>query len=100
VKTVNENEKDPSKLAMAIRHLVEGRTNAAGRVTLRASQTTTTVTNNAIPASCYPQLTAASATAAAAWATTYVSSVVKGSFVITHSSTADVDKHVHWHAIG
>lgn len=93
-------EKDPTRLAVILRHLIEGRSNAAGQVTLRANQTTTTVTSIVIPEGCYPQLTAASATAAAAWATTYVSSVVKGSFIITHSNTADVDKLVNWHAIG
>lgn len=102
MKTVHFNERDPINIARAIRHLIEGRSNAAGQATLRANQTTTTVTSDVIPAGCFPQLTPASATAAAEWGggSIYVSSVAKGAFVITHSNTADADKLVNWFAVG
>lgn len=96
------NEKNPQVLAVAIRHLAEGRSNAAGQVTLRANETTTTVTSDVISAGCFPLLTPASATAATAMGAgaVYVSAVANGSFVITHNSTADVDRTFHWFAVG
>jgi len=86
----------------AIRQLAEGRSNAAGQVTLAANQTTTTIANDAISASSAPQLTPASASAAAEWAagTIYVSAVAKGSITIAHASSADTTRIVNWHAIG
>ena len=86
----------------AIRQLAEGRSNAAGQVTLAANATTTTVSNDAISASSSPQLTPASASAAAEWAvgTLYVSAVAKGAFTITHASSADTTRAVNWHAVG
>lgn len=102
MKPVSHLEKDLRHIASAVRHLIEGRSNAAGSVTLRANQTTTTVTSDVIPAGCFPQLTPSSATAATAvgGGHIYVSAVAKGSFTITHNNTADTDRTFHWHAIG
>lgn len=86
----------------AIRQLAEGRSNAAGQVTLTANQTTTLVTSDVIGTESVPQLTPASSSAAAEWAagTIYVSAVAKGSFTITHADSADTTRAVNWHAVG
>lgn len=95
-------EKDLTKYAAAIKELGQGRTNAAGTVTLRASQTTTTVPapncggDNAI------FLFPATANAAAIVASTYVltSNVTPGQFIVTHPSNGNADKTFYWVALG
>ena len=91
---------NPTRILRAIRELFEGRSNAVGEVTLRASQTTTTVTAPNVGAGSKPQLTPKTANAAAALATTYVSTVSAGSFVITHASNSQTDKTFLWVALG
>ena len=80
--------------ASTIKQLAEGQGVLRGRVTLNASATTTTVTDADIPALAMPQLTAGTGT----WTSTAlrVSSVAKGSFVITHSNEAATDRVVFW----
>lgn len=86
----------------AIRQLADGRSNVAGQVTLRANQTTTTVSNAAIPAGCFPVISPASSDAAGEWGggSIYVSSVANGSFVITHANDASTSRLVNWYAVG
>lgn len=76
----------PEQTAVAVNQLMQGKSNAAGEVTLRASQTTTTVTSEVIDTMSRPQLTAGPGT----WAdlSLRVSAVADGSFTITHSSEA------------
>lgn len=71
-----------------------------GSVTLRASQTTTTVTDERVSINTVPVLTPASSTAAATSPTVWVSTVTAGSFTITHSSTAAVDKTFRYALLG
>lgn len=82
--------------AAAIKQLWEGQSGICGSVTLTANATTTTVTNSLIPAAAVPQLTPASGT----WASTVmrVTTVAKGSFIITHSNEAATDRVVYWFA--
>ena len=102
MKTLNFNERNPLAIAARIRQLIEGRSNAAGQVTLTINVATTTVSNPVIPSGCFPQLTPASANAAAEWGngTIYVSSVAQGSFVITHANNATAGRVVNWFAVG
>ena len=102
MKPPDPRETRANLIVRAIRQLVEGRSNAAGSVTLAANQTTTTVSSEVIPAGCFPQLTPASASAAAEWGagSIYVSAVAKGSFTITHADSADTTRVLHWHAVG
>ena len=95
-------EERPWIISQAIRQLAEGRSNAAGTVTLGTSVATTTVTSEVISADCYPQLTPASANGATEMGngTIYVSSVLDGSFIITHANNATADRTFHWHAVG
>lgn len=89
------NEKDPVKINRAIQQLASGRSNAFGTVTLAVSPATSTmVTDQNCAAGTTPILSAATANAAAALATTYVpkATIANGSFVIQHSSSAQTDR--------
>jgi hypothetical protein len=83
-----------------INQLVRGRSNCTGTVTLTASASSTTVTNNYINANSKPMLCPTTANAAAALATTYISAVAAGSFTITHANNAQVDKTFYWLGLG
>lgn len=74
----------------------------AGSVTLRTGNATTVVSNDVIPAGCFPQLTAASVNAATEVGngTIYISAVAKGSFTITHANSATAARTFHWFAVG
>ena len=87
------------KIVQAVNLLIKGRSNAAGAVTLTTSSTTTTVTNPVVGAGAKVQLTPTNADAASEAASTYVSSVSDGSFVITHPSNGDT-RTWNWHAVG
>lgn len=99
---LNPAEKDLYKITQGINQLAEGRSNAVGSVTLRASQTTTTVSAPNCAAGSHVFLFPRTANAAAVVATTYVLStnVTKGQFIITHASDADVDQTFSWVALG
>lgn len=83
------------KINQAIQQLASGRSNAFGTVTLAVSPaTSTTVADPNCGTDTVPQLTPATADAAAALATTYIpiATVTNGAFVIQHSSSASVDR--------
>lgn len=102
VTIVPTDEKDLTKFAFAIQQLAQGRTNAAGTVTLRASQVTTTVPAPNCGAGSKVILFPATANAAAVVATTYVlaTNVTAGQFIVTHASDVDVDQTFYWVAFG
>lgn len=95
-------ETDQRRQNSAIRQLIEGRSNAVGTVTLAhdgvATTTTVTATN------CGPNsvvfLSPTTAHAAGALATSFISSVASGQFVITHSATSQTDQTFGWVCLG
>jgi hypothetical protein len=99
---VQTNEKDLTKFAFAIQQMAMGRSNAVGSVTLRASQTTTTVTASNCGAGSHVFLFPRTANAAAVAATTYVlaANVTAGQFIVTHASDADVDQTFSYVCLG
>lgn len=78
----------------AIQQLSAGRSNAVGSVTLAISATSTTVSDQNCAAGTTPILTATTANAAAALATTYIpkATIANGSFVIQHASNTQADR--------
>lgn len=76
--------------------LAQGRSNAHGEVTLRANQTTTTVTAQTCGLDSHPKWSPMTANAAVADQTMYCSAVNRGSFVLTHASNAQTDKTFRW----
>lgn len=95
-------ETSPKRIVQAIRDLFSGRSNAVGEVTLRASQTTTTVTalNVGPDTKVFLMPTTANASAAFSDGVTRISSVAAGSFTITHASDSNTDKTFFWVALG
>ncbi len=94
VRVVDRNEKDLSKLALAINELASGRSNATGIVTLAAGVTTTVVTAVTCAGGSVPILVPMTANAAAEIGngTLYISSVGKGSFTVTHANNGQTDR--------
>ena len=90
--TVSTNETDQTKINRAIQQLEQGRLNVTGSCTLAASATSTIVKAGNCGAASQVLLTARTANAAAALATTYVNSVTNGSFTIAHASNAQTDR--------
>lgn len=94
------SEKDLAKYALSLQQLAAGRSNATGTVTLTANVTSTVVSaTNCAPGSAvflFPK----TANAAAALSTTYISSVGKQTFTITHASAASVDRTFFYVCIG
>src|ERR1043165_6561857 len=96
----DRNEKDLSKYALSLQQLAAGRSNATGTVTLAAGATETTV--NAT--NCAPQsavfLFQRTANAAAALATTFINSVGKQQFTISHANNAQTDQSFFYVCLG
>ena len=99
-KIPRKDEKNLTPIVEAIRELFFGRSLAVGQVTLRASQTTTTVDAPNIGEQSEIFLSPRTANAASALANVRVTAVVPGGFTLTHSSTADVDKTFGYVALG
>lgn len=86
-------------LSETLNKVISGRANNVGTLTLTAGTTTTTVLDNQFESGMVPVLIATTANAAAATANVYVSARANGSFTLTHSNTATLDRtflYVRW----
>lgn len=99
---VSTSEKDPMAFAVAIQSLFNGRSNAAGKVTLAAGAASTVVAAPNCAAQCSVFLFPATAHAAAELAAggCYVSAVGKQQFTVTHANNAQADRTFYWVALG
>jgi hypothetical protein len=89
------NEKDLTKIVQAIQQLSAGRSNSVGVVTLAVAPATSTVVKDQnCAAGTVPILVPTTANAAAAETTKFIprASIVNGSFVIQHASSAQTDR--------
>ena len=102
VRVVDRNEKDLTKLTLAINELASGRSNATGTFTLASGATTTSVTAPTCAAGSVPILVATTANAAAELGngTLYVSAVGKGSFTVTHANNGQTDRNFLFVCVG
>ncbi len=93
-RVVDRNEKDLTKLTLAINELASGRSNATGTFTLAVGATTTSVTAPTCAAGSAPILVPTTANAAAELGngTLYVSAVGRGSFAVTHANNGQTDR--------
>lgn len=85
----------PRDMVVAIRQLIQGRSNSTGTVTLTASATTTTITGANVNENAHIFLSPMTANAAAALATTYASIArVAGvpTVTITHANAGTTDR--------
>lgn len=83
----------------ALNRALSGKLNCTGTVTLRASQTTTTVTDNNCLANSVVLMQPTTAHAAGLGADGYVVAA-DGSFVINHSSNASTDRTFNYAILG
>ncbi len=102
VRVVDRNEKDLTKLTLAINELASGRSNATGMVTLTAGATTTTVAAPTCASGTVPILMPTTANAALEFGngTLYVSAVGKGSFTISHANSGQTDRSFSFVCLG
>ena len=98
--SVGSQEKDPSKFALAIQQLYAGRSNAAGSVTLAAGEASTTVDAPNCAPQCAVFLFPKTANGAAALATTFINSVGKQSFTISHANNTQTDRSFFYVCLG
>ena len=83
-----------ARIVMAVRQLMEGRSNAVGSFTLAVTATSTTVSAPNCSAGSKVLFSAETANAAGAMATTYVppATVTAGQFIVNHASAATTDR--------
>ena len=108
--SVSTQEKDLSKFALAIQGALNGRSNVAGKVTLKAATTTTSVSptdpTNPGASTCAAQTavllfpTTAHAAAELAAGGCYISAVAKQTFTITHANNAQTDRTFFYVCLG
>jgi hypothetical protein len=89
---------EPRAVAEVVNNSMNGKTNNTGSVLLRASNTTTTITDERLGFDSVILLSPLTANAAAQ--TPYVSTKAKGSVVITHTSTAHTDLNFDYIIVG
>ena len=83
----------PREVSEIVNNLVEGKSNNTGEITLAASSaTTTTISDERIGFNSIVLLMPTTANAVSVITSTYVSSTVKGSAVITHLANTEIDK--------
>lgn len=97
---LSADERNPRVQNEAIRQLQQGRSNALVLATLTANTTTTTVTAPNCASGSAVLLSPTTANAAAALATTYVSTISNGSFVLTHANNAQTDRTFRFVTLG
>jgi hypothetical protein len=93
-------EKDPFPIVATVNELSEGRSNNVGQLTLQPSSTATAVLFETCSISSVIHLSPRSANAAAAQATTWISAVMNGSFVVSHANNALTDRVFDFSCVG
>lgn len=91
---------DPRGVAEVVNGIMNGKTNNTGRVTLRQSATTTTLTDARIGADSVLLFTPTSSHAAAEMAHLYISAQTAGSATITHRNTGHADLDFQYIIVG
>jgi len=89
---------EPRAVAEVLNNSMAGKTNNTGSVTLRASNTTTTITDERLGFDSVVLLSPLTANAAAQ--SPYISTKAKGSVVITHTSVASADLNFDYIIVG
>jgi hypothetical protein len=99
---LSPDEQDRRKVNTAINQLAQGRSNAAGTVTLTVNQASTTVTAQNCGVGSVVLLSALTPHAAAEIGngTIWVSAVAKGSFTLGHANNVQNDRTFGWVALG
>ena len=93
-------ESDPFAIVETVNQLADGRSNNVGSVTLNVSAVTTSVNFPTVSVSSAIMLSPLTAHAAAAIPTTYISTILNGSFIITHANNTQTDRTFDFSAVG
>ena len=100
-------ETDPFTIVDTINQLADGRSNnvsihsaTGGGVTLTPSASTTTVNFPTVSVSSMISLSPRTANAAAAVPTTFITTVLNGSFIISHANNTQTDRTFDFSAVG
>jgi hypothetical protein len=96
------DEKDLKRVILSLQQIAAGRSNAVGSVTLTASATTTTVSDDNCAEGSTPILTPTTAHASAeiGAGTICISAVANKSFTITHASNTQTDRTFKYAILG
>lgn len=86
-----DEKRQLQRIAESVNGLIDGKLDVTGALTLEAGQTSTVVLDNKFESNMVPVLIPTTANAADALATTYLSARAKGSFTLSHASSADTD---------
>jgi len=97
-RTLNYMGSNLREISEVTNGIMNGKTNNTGSVTLRASNTTTTITDERLGFDSIILLSPLTANAAAQ--TPYISTKAKGSVVITHTSVASTDLDFDYIIVG
>ena len=97
-RTLNYMGSNLREISEVTNGIMNGKTNNTGSVTLRASNTTTTITDERLGFDSIILLSPLTANAAAQ--TPYISTKAKGSVIITHTSTAHTDLNFDYIIVG
>ena len=91
---------DARTTANVIRNLVDGKSNNTGSITLQASATSTTITDQRVGANSVIVFMPKTANAATAMTSLYVSARGTGTATLTHDSNAATDRSFEYAIIG
>jgi hypothetical protein len=97
-RTLNYMGSNLREISEVTNGIMDGKTNNTGNITLRASNTTTTITDERLGFDSIILLSPLTANAAAQ--TPYISTKAKGSVIITHTSTAHTDLDFDYIIVG
>jgi hypothetical protein len=97
-RTLNYMGSNLREISEVTNGIMDGKTNNTGSITLRASNTTTTITDERLGFDSIILLSPLTANAAAQ--TPYISTKAKGSVIITHTSTAHTDLDFDYIIVG
>ena len=97
-RTLNYMGSNLREISEVTNGIMDGKTNNTGSITLRASNTTTTITDERLGFDSIILLSPLTANAAAQ--TPYISTKAKGSVIITHTSTAHTDLNFDYIIVG
>lgn len=88
------------QIALAVNLLIDGQSNATGQFTLSAGAASTVITDLRVGINARILLMPITANAAAAQATTYISSIGKQTFTVSHANNSQTDKTFKYAVVG
>jgi len=88
------------EIAKAVNLMIDGQSNAVGEFTLTAGATSTVIADLRVGIDARILLMPTTANAAAALTTTYISSIGKQTFTISHANNSQTDKIFKYAIIG